>query len=111
MTPFAELGLSPPILDALSHLGYERPTPIQEQTIPALLEGRDVIGQAQTGTGKTAAFGLPMLEYVDPEDPSVQALVLTPTRELCIQVTQALRAYGSAKDLNVVAVFGGAPIR
>jgi ATP-dependent RNA helicase DeaD len=95
----------------LTHLGYTKPTPIQEQTIPALLQGKDVIGQAQTGTGKTAAFGLPLLEYVDPADPEVQALVLTPTRELCIQVTQALRAYGAKKGINVVAVFGGAPIR
>src|SRR4051794_22892146 len=108
---FAELGLSKPILDALSHLGYERPTPIQEQTIPALLEGRDVIGQAQTGTGKTAAFGLPMLQYIDPDQAEVQAIVLTPTRELCIQVTQALRAYGQNRGIDVVAVFGGAPIR
>src|SRR3954462_3398463 len=97
---FAELGLSEPILKALSHLGYERPTPIQEQAIPALLQGRDVIGQAQTGTGKTAAFGLPILEYVDPEDPDVQALVLTPTRELCIQVTQALRTYGAHTGID-----------
>src|SRR3954451_8227231 len=111
MTTFSELGLSKPLLDALSHLGYERPTPIQEQTIPALLEGRDVIGQAQTGTGKTAAFGLPMLEYVDPDEPEVQAIVLTPTRELCIQVTQAIRAYGQNRGIDVVAVFGGAPIR
>ena len=96
MPTFAELGLSKSTLEALAHLGYERPTPIQEQTIPLLLDGRDVIGQAQTGTGKTAAFGLPMVDYIDPEDPSVQAIVLTPTRELCIQVTQALRAYGAA---------------
>src|SRR3954449_1353922 len=111
MTTFADLGLSEPILEALAHLGYERPTPIQEQAIPALLEGQDVMGQAQTGTGKTAAFGLPMLEYVDPELPEVQAIVMTPTRELCIQVTQALRAYGESRDIDVVAVFGGAPIR
>ncbi len=111
MATFRELGLSEPLLQALTHLGYEEPTPIQEQAIPALLEGRDVIGQAQTGTGKTAAFGLPLLEYVDPGDPEVQALVLTPTRELCIQVTQALRAYGERKGVSVVAVFGGAPIR
>ena len=65
MTTFAELGLSEPLLEALTHLGYEQPTPIQEQAIPPLLEGRDVIGQAQTGTGKTAAFGLPLLQYVD----------------------------------------------
>src|ERR687883_1275886 len=111
MITFAELGLSDPVLQALHDVGYESPSPIQEQAIPPLLEGKDVIGQAQTGTGKTAAFGLPMVEYADPNDPSVQALVLTPTRELCIQVTQALRAYGAAKGLNVVAIFGGAPIR
>src|SRR3954464_5494291 len=111
MATFAELGLSEPQLDALRHLGYENPTPIQEQAIPALLEGRDVIGQAQTGTGKTAAFGLPLLQYIDIDDDEVQALVLTPTRELCIQVTQALRAYGEKKGVKVVAVFGGAPIR
>src|SRR5881227_659549 len=111
MPTFAELGLSEPLLEALAHLGYERPTPIQEQAIPEMLAGRDVIGQAQTGTGKTAAFGLPLLDYVDPTDPEVQALVLTPTRELCIQVTQALRAYGERKGVEVVAVFGGAPIR
>ena len=70
-----------------------------------------MIGQAQTGSGKTAAFGLPMLQYVDPAEHEVQALVLTPTRELCIQVTQALRAYGARKGVDVVAVFGGAPIR
>ena len=111
MPTFAELGLSEPLLDALAHLGYEQPTPIQEQAIPALLEGRDMIGQAQTGTGKTAAFGLPLLQFVDPDDPEVQALVLTPTRELCIQVTQALRAYGQRRGIQIVAVFGGAPIR
>jgi ATP-dependent RNA helicase DeaD len=111
MTTFAELGLSAQTLAALRDVGYEAPSPIQEQAIPLLLLGRDVIGQAQTGTGKTAAFGLPIMEYVDPEEPEVQALVLTPTRELCIQVTQALRAYGAHKKVDVVAVFGGAPIR
>ena len=70
-----------------------------------------MIGQAQTGTGKTAAFGLPIMEYIDPSEPTVQALVLTPTRELCIQVTQALRTYGAHAGVDVVAVFGGAPIR
>ena len=111
MTTFSELGLSKPLTEALEHLGYKNPTPIQEETIPLLLQGRDVIGQAQTGTGKTAAFGLPMLDYIDVDDPAVQALVLTPTRELCIQVTQALRAYGEKRGISVVAVFGGAPIR
>src|SRR3984957_13128234 len=108
---FAELGLSEQTLRALRDVGYEAPSPIQEEAIPPLLEGRDVIGQAQTGTGKTAAFGLPIMEYIDPEDSEVQALVLTPTRELCIQVTQALRAYGTHRGVDVVAVFGGAPIR
>ncbi len=111
MTTFLELGLSQPVLDAIHDIGYESPSPIQEQAIPPLLEGHDVIGQAQTGSGKTAAFGLPMMEYVDPGEHEVQGLVLTPTRELCIQVTQALRAYGKRKGVDVVAVFGGAPIR
>ncbi len=108
---FAELGLSEAPLQALRDVGYESPSPIQEQAIPALLAGRDVIGQAQTGTGKTAAFGLPIMEYLDPSEQVVQALVLTPTRELCIQVTQALRTYGAHSGIDVVAVFGGAPIR
>ena len=111
MTTFAELGLSDDILAALKDVGYDAPSPIQEQAIPPLLEGLDVIGQAQTGSGKTAAFGLPMLQYVDPDEGDVQGLVLTPTRELCIQVTQALRAYGKRKGVDVVVVFGGAPIR
>jgi ATP-dependent RNA helicase DeaD len=110
-TAFADLGLAPDILEAIYDVGYESPSPIQAQAIPPLLEGADVIGQAQTGSGKTAAFGLPMLQYVDPSEPEVQGLVLTPTRELCIQVTQALRAYGRCKGVDVVAVFGGAPIR
>ena len=111
MTAFKDLGLSPDIQQALDELGYEDPTPIQEQAIPELLAGHDVIGQAQTGTGKTAAFGLPLLQYLDPADPEVQAIVLTPTRELCIQVTQALRSYAEHLDIEIVAVFGGAPIR
>jgi ATP-dependent RNA helicase DeaD len=111
MTTFADLGLEPTLLEAIRDVGYDSPSPIQEQAIPPLLEGSDVIGQAQTGSGKTAAFGLPMLQYVDPIEREVQGLVLTPTRELCIQVTQALRAYGAHKRIDVVAVFGGAPIR
>ena len=111
MTEFSDLGLAPELLQAVHDLGYESPSPIQEQAIPPLLEGLDVIGQAQTGSGKTAAFGLPMLQFVDPSEDEVQGLVLTPTRELCIQVTQALRAYGKVKGVDVVAVFGGAPIR
>ncbi len=110
MTSFRDLGLSPEIQQALDELGYEEPTAIQEQAIPELLGGSDVIGQAQTGTGKTAAFGLPLLQYLDPDSDDVQAIVLTPTRELCIQVTQALRAYAEHLSVDVVAVFGGAPI-
>ena len=111
MTAFKDLGLSPDIQQALDELGFEEPTPIQEQAIPELLGGHDVIGQAQTGTGKTAAFGLPLLQYLDPGNDEVQAIVLTPTRELCIQVTQALRTFAEHLDIEIVAVFGGAPIR
>jgi ATP-dependent RNA helicase DeaD len=111
MTAFAELGLAPSILQVLEELGYAEPTPIQERAIPELLAGHDVIGQAQTGTGKTAAFGLPLLQYLDSSSDEVQAIVLTPTRELCIQVTQALRAYAEhVEGAEIVAVFGGAPI-
>ncbi|HEX6586728.1 MAG TPA: DEAD/DEAH box helicase [Solirubrobacterales bacterium] len=109
---FKELGLSEGLLQTLDELGYAEPTPIQAQAIPELLAGHDVIGQAQTGSGKTAAFGLPLLEYLDPGNDETQAIVLTPTRELCIQVTQALRTYAEhLEGVNVVAVFGGAPIR
>jgi ATP-dependent RNA helicase DeaD len=111
VTSFHDLGLSPEIQLALDELGYEEPTAIQEQAIPELLAGNDVIGQAQTGTGKTAAFGLPLLQYLDPSSDELQAIVLTPTRELCIQVTQALRAYAEHLPIEVVAVFGGAPIK
>ena len=111
MTTFKDLGLKPDIQTTLDELGFDKPTPIQEEAIPAMLAGHDVIGQAQTGTGKTAAFGLPLLQYLDPNDKEVQAVVLTPTRELCIQVTQALRSYAEHLDVEIVAVFGGAPIR
>jgi ATP-dependent RNA helicase DeaD len=111
MTTFKDLGLNPAIQQALDELGYQDPTAIQEEAIPQLLGGHDVIGQAQTGTGKTAAFGLPLLQYLDPENKEVQAIVMTPTRELCIQVTQALRSMAEHLDIEIVAVFGGAPIR
>ena len=110
-TTFRDLGLSEDILTTLDELGYEQPSPIQAQAIPELLAGHDVIGQAQTGTGKTAAFGLPLLQYLDPTSDETQAIVLTPTRELCIQVTQALRAYAEHTDVNIVAVFGGTSVR
>ena len=94
---FRDLGLMPEIQQVLDELGYLEPTPIQAQAIPELLAGHDVIGQAQTGTGKTAAFGLPLRQYLDSSSQETQAIVLTPTRELCIQVTQALRAYARAR--------------
>jgi ATP-dependent RNA helicase DeaD len=104
LTAFRNIGLKDEILQALDELGFEEPSPIQERAIPELLGGHDMIGQAQTGTGKTAAFGLPLLQYIDPDDDSTQAIVLTPTRELCIQVTQALRSYAEHLDVNVVAL-------
>jgi ATP-dependent RNA helicase DeaD len=107
MAAFSDLGLSEGLLNTLGELGYTEPTPIQEQAIPELLAGHDVIGQAQTGTGKTAAFGLPLLDYLDADSKETQALVLTPTRELCIQVTQALRVYAEHLPIEVLAVFGG----
>jgi ATP-dependent RNA helicase DeaD len=108
---FASLGLSAPLLETLDQLGYEAPTPIQARTIPALLAGRDVIGQAQTGTGKTAAFALPILQHLDLKSKATQALVLTPTRELAMQVADAMHTYAKKLDgVAVLPVYGGAPI-
>jgi ATP-dependent RNA helicase DeaD len=108
---FASLGLRDDLLSSLATLGYEAPTPIQQQTIPLLLTGRDIIGQAQTGTGKTAAFALPILQNLDPSRRETQALVLTPTRELAMQVAEAIHSYArNSKGVSVVPVYGGAPI-
>ena len=110
---FADLGLAPEILAAVEALGYETPSAIQAGAIPALLEGRDLIGQAQTGTGKTAAFALPMLQRLDMQRRDVQALVLTPTRELAMQVAEAVRAYGrkvGKHGVRVLPVYGGQAI-
>src|SRR5512132_2273771 len=90
---FAELGLDPAILESLTALGYEEPTPIQREAIPALLEGKDLLGQAATGTGKTAAFALPILQRLRPGGSSPRALVLAPTRELAMQVSEAVHRY------------------
>ena len=92
-------------------MGYLEPSPIQEQVIPAMLEGQDVVGQAQTGTGKTTAFGLPLAESLDPGVFHVQAIVLTPTRELAVQVSEELRRLCQFRGLRVVTVYGGQPIR
>ena len=108
---FSELGLSTSLLKAIKRSGYEEATPIQEQTIPMVLKGQDVIGQAQTGTGKTAAFGLPIIEHVDTDDPNIQAIVISPTRELAIQTQEELFRLGKDKHVRVQVVYGGADIR
>ena len=105
---FRELGLPAPILEALAAVGYETPSPIQAQTIPLLLSGADLLGQAQTGTGKTAAFALPILAQIDLREASPQALVLVPTRELAIQVAEAFQRYAShLKGFHVLPIYGG----
>ena len=106
---FADLGLTPAIVDTLADLGYETPTPIQESAVPALLDGRDVVGLAQTGTGKTAAFALPILQRLDPQRKQTQALVLAPTRELALQVCEAITAYAARiPGVRVLPIYGGA---
>ena len=109
---FSDLGLRPEILKALASLGYEEPTPIQRETIPLLLEGRDLVGQAATGTGKTAAFALPILQLIEKSKarPEPLALVLVPTRELAVQVSEAMYKYGRDLGAKVVPVYGGQPI-
>jgi ATP-dependent RNA helicase DeaD len=105
---FAQLGLSAPLLQLLNEVGYEAPTSIQQQTIPQLLAGRNLIGQAQTGTGKTAAFALPILDRLDLNERAVQALVLTPTRELAIQVAEAIHGYAKYLGrVRVLPIYGG----
>ncbi len=105
---FVDLGLPENVLQALLRVGYESPTPIQAATIPPLLDGRDVLGQAQTGTGKTAAFALPVLSGIDAKLPKVQALVLAPTRELAIQVSEAFQRYAAdLPNFHVLPVYGG----
>src|SRR5882672_11141215 len=109
---FSALGLAPEIVSALTALGYEEPTPIQQQTIPPLIEGRDLLGQAATGTGKTAAFALPILQRIlnEGKSDSPTAVVLVPTRELAVQVSEAMHRYGKALGVRVLPVYGGQPI-
>lgn len=107
-TTFAGLGLKAPILEALNDLGYEKPSPIQAECIPHLLSGRDVLGMAQTGSGKTAAFSLPLLNNIDPDLRAPQILVLAPTRELAVQVAEAMTEFSKhMRGVNVVALYGG----
>ncbi|MEU4569227.1 DEAD/DEAH box helicase [Micromonospora sp. NPDC023956] len=111
-SPFSDLGLRPELLGALASLGYEEPTPIQREAIPPLLTGRDLLGQAATGTGKTAAFALPLLHRLPADRTSGDpvALVLTPTRELAVQVSEALHRYGRELGVRVLPIYGGQPI-
>ena len=107
-TRFADFGLRPTLVKALTELEHHQPTPVQEAVIPHLLEGRDVIAQARTGTGKTAAFALPALHNLDSDDKNVQVLILSPTRELAMQVGKSLEGYGKHDDVSVLTIYGGA---
>ena len=108
---FKDLKLSKEIQKAIADMGFEEATPIQSQSIPFMLEGKDVIGQAQTGTGKTAAFGIAAIERVDPKNLAVQAVILCPTRELAIQVSEELKKLSKyKKGIEILPVYGGQPI-
>ena len=110
MTLFSELGLDRTSMKSIEKMGFEEASPIQAQTIPLALEGKDIIGQAQTGTGKTAAFGIPLIENIDLQDDNVQGIVIAPTRELAIQVSEELFKLGYGKRTRVMAVYGGQDI-
>lgn len=104
---FKQFGFSAPLLKAIEKAGFEKPSPIQEQTIPLIMQGKDLVGQAKTGTGKTAAFGLPALEKITPNDAHVQLLVITPTRELCTQVCEEIQRFGRSLGIKCASVYGG----
>src|SRR5210317_198153 len=112
MTTFKSLGLNPALLSAVEKLGFETPTEVQQKVIPILLQqNTDLVALAQTGTGKTAAFGFPMLQKIDPNKRVTQGLILSPTRELCLQITNEMGNYGGhLKNINIVAIYGGANI-
>ena len=110
MTTFRELGLSDSLLQSVESMGFEEATPIQAETIPHALQGKDIIGQAQTGTGKTATFGLPLLDKVDTHKESVQGIVIAPTRELAIQVGEELYKIGKHKRVRILPIYGGQDI-
>ncbi len=110
LTNFSELNISESTLRSLQRMGFEEATPIQEGTVRFAMEGRDIIGQAQTGTGKTAAFGIPLIEKIDPKNPDIQGLIIAPTRELAIQVSEELYKLGYDKRLKILSVYGGQDI-
>src|SRR5688572_28715108 len=107
---FGSLSLSKQMTRALEEMGFEEPTPVQAQAVPLLLSGRDVVAQALTGTGKTAAFGIPLIEKIEPARNVVQGIVLAPTRELAVQVAEHLALLGRYRNLRCVAIYGGQPI-
>ncbi|MBW6472465.1 MAG: DEAD/DEAH box helicase, partial [Anaerolineaceae bacterium] len=109
MSLFETLNLKPELNQAIQELEYENPTEIQEQAIPVLMSGKDMLGQAQTGTGKTAAFALPMLQMIDPKLKAVQGFILTPTRELALQVSKAIETFAKFTSVKILPVYGGAP--
>lgn len=108
---FQTLGISKEILKSVESMGYTHPTEIQQKAIPAVMAGKDIVAQAQTGTGKTAAFGIPLIEKVNPKFKKIQAMVLVPTRELAIQVAKELKDIGRNKRVFVLAVYGGKSIK
>ena len=110
MTDFATLGLSPAVMRAIDELGFEEPSPVQAQAIPVLLAGRDLVAQALTGTGKTAAFGIPLAERVDPDLEAIQGIVMAPTRELAVQDADQIHRIGRHRGVRVVPIYGGQPI-
>jgi ATP-dependent RNA helicase DeaD len=111
ITSFDQLHLTPESMQAIADMGWETPTPIQAEAMAPLLDGRDVLGQAQTGTGKTAAFGIPMIERIDPKLKTVQGLVLAPTRELAVQIADHLNALAAHSGIKATAIYGGEPIQ
>lgn len=110
MTNFSELNISASTLKSVKRMGFEEATPIQEGTIKFGMEGRDIIGQAQTGTGKTAAFGIPLIEKIDPKNTNIQGLIIAPTRELAIQVSEEIYRIGQDKRVKILSVYGGQEI-
>ena len=110
MTLFEDLGISPATLKSLKKMGFEEATPIQAETIPMSLQNKDLIGQAQTGTGKTAAFGVPLIDKIEKERNQIQGIIIAPTRELAVQVSEELYKIGSGKRIGVLAIYGGQDI-
>ncbi|MGB1318495.1 MAG: DEAD/DEAH box helicase, partial [Flavobacteriales bacterium] len=111
MPTFKELGLKTEIVQALDALGFEKPTPIQEKAIPTVLDSKqDLIALAQTGTGKTAAFSLPVLQQLDEDSRTIQSIVICPTRELCLQIAADMQQFAKFMNLKTVAVYGGTSI-